>query len=121
MATYYVDSNATGLNDGSSWTDAWTSIASATSVAAGDDVLVADNHYQGMYPLPQFANGDPNNPIRLISSNKTSGSYSAGATLEGVGGGIFGGGSVSFFGFEFRLQYGVNFQGSSALPRGDIL
>jgi len=28
VATYYVDSNAAGLNDGSSWTDAWTSIAS---------------------------------------------------------------------------------------------
>jgi hypothetical protein len=121
MATYYVDSNATGLNDGSSWTDAWTSIASAASVAAGDDVLVADNHYQGMYPFPQFANGDPNNPIRVISSNKTSGSYSAGATLEELGGGAIGGGSVSFFGFEFRIQYGLVFQGSSALPRGDIL
>ena len=121
MATYYVDSNATGLNDGSSWTDAWTSIASATVAAAGDDVLVADNHYQSFYPWPKFANGDPNNPIRVISSNKTSGSYSAGATLEELGGGSFCGGSVSFFGFDFRLQYGILFEGSSALPRGDIL
>lgn len=121
MATYYVDSNATGLNDGSSWTDAWTSIASAASAAAGDDVLVADNHYQSFHPWPKFANGDPNNPIRVISSNKTSGSYSAGATLEELGGGSFCGGSVSFFGFDFRLQYGIIFEGSSALPRGDIL
>ena len=44
MATYYVDSNATGLNDGSSWTDAWTSIASITAVAAGDTVLVSSAH-----------------------------------------------------------------------------
>ena len=121
MATYYVDSNATGLNNGSSWTDAWTSITSANGVAAGDDVLVADNHYQNVYPWPQFANGDPNNPVTVISTNKTSNLYSAGATLEEAGGGSFCGGSVSFLGFEFNLQYGISFVGSSTTPRGDVL
>ena len=44
MATYYVDSNATGLNDGSSWSDEWTSISSTTTISDGDTVLIACDH-----------------------------------------------------------------------------
>lgn len=48
MATYYVRSGATGLNDGSSWTNAWTSIASADAVAtSSDEVWVAADHVEG--------------------------------------------------------------------------
>ena len=40
MATYYVDSAATGLNDGTSWTDAWTTPNSLPTLADGDIVYV---------------------------------------------------------------------------------
>ena len=120
MATYYVDSNATGLNDGSSWTDAWTSISSATGAAAGDDVLFADNHSESVYPFPTFSNGDPNNPITFISTDSTTGLYSAGATISQPNASAMFGSSVSARGFNFEMTYGVTFGGSSATPRGDV-
>ncbi len=39
MATYYVDPAATGANDGSSWTDAWTSLQSALDTAGAGDTV----------------------------------------------------------------------------------
>lgn len=48
MTTYYVNSNATGANTGGSWTDAYTSIASAISAAttAGDVIKIHKTHKQ---------------------------------------------------------------------------
>lgn len=44
MADIFVNSNATGLNDGSDWANAYTSFASSTSAADGDRVIVATTH-----------------------------------------------------------------------------
>ena len=44
MATYYLDSNAAGANDGTSWTDAWTDLANVTGLANGDIVKVEYRH-----------------------------------------------------------------------------
>lgn len=41
-AIKFVDSAASGGNDGTSWADAWTALSSANGVAAGDIVLVAE-------------------------------------------------------------------------------
>jgi hypothetical protein len=39
--TWYVDSGATGSHNGSSWTDAWTSLSQISGVAAGDTVNIS--------------------------------------------------------------------------------
>ena len=46
MAIIYVDSGASGANDGTSWADAFASLASADGAgsSAGDDVYVANTH-----------------------------------------------------------------------------
>jgi len=121
VATYYVDSNATGLNDGSSWTDAWTSIASATGAAAGDFILVSHTHSETpSYPWPLFHNGTINNPIKLISTNSSTGQYAYGANLSSATVASFGG-NIYCKGFDFStLIYDLSFGGNSSLPRGDI-
>jgi len=83
MATYYVDSNATGLNDGSSWTDAWTSLGSSLSVAAGDTVLVASDHSEvSTVSVYYHYNSTLSSPIRVISTNKATGAYERGAFIR---------------------------------------
>lgn len=83
MATYYVDSNATGLNDGSSWTDAWTALDSSLSVSAGDTVLVASNHSEINTVTKYYHyNSTLSAPISVISTNKTSGAYERGAFVR---------------------------------------
>jgi hypothetical protein len=40
-ATWYVDSSATGANNGTSWTNAWTSLSSTSAASAGDTVYIS--------------------------------------------------------------------------------
>jgi hypothetical protein len=61
MAIHYIYSGAAGLNDGTSWTDAWTSITSAitASMSDGDTVYVAQDHSEtglASYTFPDINN-----------------------------------------------------------------
>jgi T5SS/PEP-CTERM-associated repeat protein len=60
-ATWYVDTAATGSNNGTSWANAWTSISSATgsSVAPGDTVYISNGSYANFNPK----SGTVGNPI----------------------------------------------------------
>ena len=84
MTTHYVDSTADGENDGSDWDNAWTSLSSATGVAAGDTVLIDDGHsetYSTATTL-NFSSGTRLAPVRVISVDKSDNSPSAGATIK---------------------------------------
>src|SRR5262245_58763990 len=55
MTTYYVDDSATGLSDGSSWTDAYTGLQPAlTAAASGDTIQVGQGTYR---PTTTLARG----------------------------------------------------------------
>jgi len=81
VTIYYVDSSASGANDGSSWTDAYTSLYSVYSVAAaGDTVRVAYTHTQTM-TANMFVSRKDVAPVSLISTDPANDRPRAGATL----------------------------------------
>ncbi len=72
MPTYYVDPAATGLNDGSSWENAWTSINSAlalSAVAAGDTVYCRGSQTLSSVPTNQNAGSLSGGFIKFIGCN----------------------------------------------------
>ena len=85
MSTYYVNSGAGGANDGTSWTDAYTSLATAiTGKADGDVFLVHKTHSEtlsGNLTL-NLSTSDAARGVKIISVDKdASDIYSPGATL----------------------------------------
>lgn len=114
MATHYVDSSASGANDGTSKTDAWTSIASATGVAAGDTVLVSHTHSQSIAATTglKFSNSTATSPVRLLSTNFSTDALATGAVIQttaaayhlSVGGCLFCSGIT--FGAGYQLKIG---------------
>ena len=67
-ASYYVDSTASGSQDGSSWANAWTNVTQCTGLSAGDTVWISggsagstNTYYLTAYWNP--AAGSSGNPI----------------------------------------------------------
>jgi len=87
MAVIFVDSNASGANDGTSWGDAYTSILSAaTNAASGDEVRVASDHLETFTSNTVItwigvSGVDPQSLVSVISTNKMTGVGEAGAKL----------------------------------------
>lgn len=78
MTTYYVDSNASGANNGTSWTDAYANISTALagSVTTNDIIWCAHNHshnYNTTTTLT-FPSG-----VEVYSVNSGTDAYQAGA------------------------------------------
>lgn len=87
MATKYVDSNATGLNDGSSAANAWTDVASSSGVAAGDEVRISKLHAQSGASLTvNWSNGTIANPVKLLTVDfSSSDALATGASITTTG------------------------------------
>lgn len=70
MADWYIDSAATGLNNGTSWTDAYTSYVSLSGLSDNDRVWIASTHSESTASTynPSLANN-----VTVISADKTSG------------------------------------------------
>lgn len=87
MAIKYVDSAATGANNGNSWTDAYTSVQSLGSLADGDEVWLSHTHDQTLSSGTYLGNHFTQRyNVRWISVNKSSNVPTKGATLRITGG-----------------------------------
>ena len=83
MGNLYVDDSASGgANDGSSWSDAWTSITSV-SASDGDVVYVASTHDESLSGTT-YIGGSDSSPVHIVSATAGSDppSYAAGATIR---------------------------------------
>lgn len=121
MATKFVYSGAAGANDGTSWTDAWTSLASSNGVAAGDIVKVHKTHSQtGLASSINWTNSTGNNPVRIICVDKdASDALATGALVawNAASTGPFG--NLFVYGMHFRQATGNLFiQSSQAVANG---
>ncbi|NQT00639.1 MAG: DNRLRE domain-containing protein [Planctomycetes bacterium] len=70
----FVDENAVGANDGSNWTDAYTDLQDALSVAvSGDEIWVANGTYK-----PDQGSGNRSATFQLINGVKLYGGFAGG-------------------------------------------
>src|SRR5262245_7581706 len=70
MASYYVRSGASGANNGTSWTNAYTVLGTAMSgKAAGDTFYVSEDHAESVGSSQTYALGSVANPCRILCVN----------------------------------------------------
>lgn len=90
MATIYVYSGATGLNNGTSWTDAYTDLATAVSAWTTSDVIyLASDHYEAPAGALTLASSNDNeaNPVHIYSIDRSDDSYKPATSAQFVVGG----------------------------------
>lgn len=125
MADKYLWSGAPGIADGSSWTDAYTTMQNAASGAAlGDRILVASDHAD---PNTNAAytitfNGTADNPTQVICVNRTSGALTTGAVVfrSGTSATISINGSFVSWGVEWGVGAGTNSSAVTFCANGSI-
>ena len=113
MTAYYVDSNAAGANNGTSWTDAYSDVTTAiASKSAGDIFYTASNHAESTASAITISapNGSHLNPVIFISAATAASpptTFTRGASVTSTNTGTFSIGlstrdsSAVFIGFDF--------------------
>ena len=121
MATHYVNSAAAGANDGTSKTDAWTSLSSATTVAAGDIIWISHTHNQnpGTNGTYNFTNGTQAAPIQIYSVNFGTDVYTpaSSAQFSGAASDVIWQGIVAAHGLYFGVADDINLGGGTDWQR----
>ncbi|MGI9502353.1 MAG: hypothetical protein ACR2RE_04770 [Geminicoccaceae bacterium] len=111
MATFFVDSNAAGANDGSSFADAFTSISSvviggASPPSGGDLILIASNHSEALAAEVTFGNAATDvERVLYISVNSSTEAFEVGASIT----------STADFNFDNCNMWGVTLSTTSRL------
>jgi hypothetical protein len=128
MATYYVWSGATGAANGSSWTDAYTSLGNlftGSAIAGSDVILIASDHDNGSYGANQSftfpeSGGSTSAHVYLVSTDRVSGLPSPGA-IEQTGGdfSITLQGRINAYGLTFKAGSGGN-ESSASIKLGSL-
>lgn len=116
---FYVDSAAGGANNGTSWTDAWTSIDSAlTTVAAGEIIYIDDGHSENLAAVKAWTIvATAGNPYQILCVDKADDSLSSGAVIQSTGSGSYTlvfGGSVYMYGLNIQAGAWIRLDANEA-------
>lgn len=116
MTDIFVDSNASGANDGTSFADAFTTLNSAAP-SAGDRILVANNHSE-TFPggnntsMPATYTSDADRLVPILSVDTSNNNLSRGAAINRNNSTRFTDGYI-WYGFDFTAGAGDNFIGDT--------
>lgn len=122
MADKYIDSNATGTDAGTSWTDAYPDFATAAaSDAAGDVFYVASDHSETTAAAVALDwAGTAGAPTRIICADKTSGSPPA-TIATGAVVAVTGANNLTLCSTaDYVYFYGIRFKAGNSTNAADI-
>lgn len=105
MASFYVDSNATGAGTGANWANAFTTLAGATAAeGAGDTIYIAHNHSETNAVALSYGISDR---VKVICVNTSTNDLATTAVIETSGANNI---TLANSAFSAIYVYGITFR-----------